>query len=309
MPINDTFEHVRLSGLFTARSPISHIGESVSTTSYLAQDPIVQPDGSLVEVFSYSGNAWRGQLRDLMARRTAQTAGSRLPADSFHLLFSGGRLDQAEKGVDLETARAIRAAVPMLSLLGGGIGSQILCGRLRVFNSYPVCREAIPVLPAHLHAEASRIRYGALTFEREFTRFDDAKREDGRTWLEAAPEPKAKKTGPEQQMRMGAELVAPGARLYTEIHGMNLSRADIGCLVVALEDFAASPCIGGQANRGHGLVSLSYALTGDVTDPDFVLVDENGARLSMQAHEFREEYLAHLAASVDEIRATLKCAA
>lgn len=308
--MNDSahFEHVRLSGLFTTRSPLSHIGESVSTTSYLAQDPVVQPDGSLVEVFSYSGNAWRGQLRDIMARRTAFAAGSRLPADAFHLLFSGGRLDQQEKSVDLEGARAIRAAVPMLSLLGGGIGSQILCGRLRVFNSYPLCREAIPVLPAHLHDEARRIRYGALTFEREFTRFDDAKREDGRTWLHADPEVK-KRSGPEQQMRMGAELIAPGTRLYTEIHGMHLSRVDIGCLVAALEDFAASPCIGGQANRGHGLVSLSYALSGDIADPDFVLVDENGATLSALAHEFREEYLAHLAAAEDEIRVILKCAA
>ena len=312
MTATPRYDHVRLSGTFTLRSPLSHIGESVSTTTYLAQEPIVQPDGTLAEVFSYSGNAWRGQLRDIMARRTAVAVGGRLPVDAFHLLFSGGRIEQ-DKGVDLEGARTIRDAVTMLALLGGGIGSQILCGRLRVFNCYPVCREAIPVLPEELHGDAGRTRYGMLTYEREFTRFDDSRREDGGAHLEQrrddGPATGKKARVAEQQMRMGAELVAPGTRMHTEIHGMHLSRVELGCLALALEDFGRSPCIGGQSNRGHGLVSLAYALSGDAEDQEFVRVDDDGARLSGFAADLRDEYLEHLSTSADAMRAVLNIAA
>lgn len=304
------YETVRLRGVFTARSPISHIGEVVSTTAYLSQDPVVQPDGTVAEVFSYSGNGWRGQLRDIMARRVAEAVGARLPIDTFHLLFSGGRIEQ-DKGVDLDAARTIRAAVPMVSLLGGGIGSQILQGKLRVFNSYPICREAKPVLPARLHAEADTRRYGAMTFEKEFTRRDDGRFDDGRLHLGsgADADSKPKKGKPQSdQMRMGVELVAPGTRLYTEIHGSHLTRVELGCLVAALWDFGMSPCIGGQGSKGHGLVDLRYALAGSVEADPFVEIEDGIVILSDLAKDVLGEFEEHLDEQATSMREVLKCA-
>lgn len=325
----DLIDAVRLRGLFTTRSPLSHIGETVSTTAYLVQDPVVQPDGSVVEVFSYSGNAWRGQLRDIMARRVAEAVGARLPADSFHLLFSGGRIEQ-DKGLDLESARAVRATLPMLGLLGGGIGSQILSGKLRVCNSYPLCQEAIPVLPTTLHEEAAKLHFGTLTFEKEFSRRDDGRFDDGEKHMaqeavaakaskvaagngEMAPandkaRPKPSRKAQADQMRMGVELLAPGAKLFTEIHGWTLTRPELGCLVRALADFASSPFIGGQGNKGHGLVELEYALSGSLTDAEFVRVDRDGVRLSPLAAELMAEYEEHLVTSVAAMKELLKCA-
>lgn len=309
----DTFEHVRLTGTFTLRSPLSHIGESVSTTSYLVQDPIVQPDGTVSEVFSYSGNAWRGQIRDMMARRVAEAAGNRLPLDSFHLLFGGGRLDSQEKTVDLDGARAIRATLPMVALLGGGIGTQLLAGKLRVFNSYPVCREAIPVLPSYLHEKANRIRYGMLTFEKEFSRRDDTRTRDGDDWLAGVPaDEKPKKAGKthEQQLRMGSELVAPGTVLYTEIHANHVSRVELGCLVRAISDFSMSPFIGGQANRGHGLATLAYDLhVGDETDEGCIFAEAGTCQRSPFAADLVSEFMDHMRSSAPEIRAVLRTAA
>lgn len=312
MNANDVFRTIVISGTFTAKSPISHIGESLSTTSYLVQDPIVQPDGSVQDVFSYSGNAWRGQLRDLMARRVAEALGARLPSDAFHLIFSGGRLDMQDRKVDLDGARHMRATVPMIALLGGGIESEILGGRLKVFNSYPVCREAIPVLPRHLHEEAQAIPYSRLTFEKEFSRKDDAKSVHLREFLDG--EVATPKTGKvvADQMRMTSELVAPGTRLHTEIHGSYVSRIELGCLVQALLDFTASPCIGGQANKGHGLVDLHYDIRIDGGAPTLLLGYENHGGhpdASALALELAAEYRAHLNANVAEIRAVLTVAA
>jgi hypothetical protein len=47
---------------------------------------------AIEEVFSYSGNAWRGQLRDLAASYMLDALGSpTLSLDAFHLLSQGGQ--------------------------------------------------------------------------------------------------------------------------------------------------------------------------------------------------------------------------
>lgn len=154
---------VRLDGVFTLLSPLSHIGEAISTTTYLVQEPVLQEDGTLEEVFVYSGNAWRGQLRDCAASYMMDKLGRPdISLDAFHLLFSGGRISGPQK-TDLAQARNFRAAVPMLALWGGGIGNQILSGQLRVGSCYPICREASRILPTALRTE---IPFAGMTFGR-----------------------------------------------------------------------------------------------------------------------------------------------
>lgn len=276
---------VRLWGWFATRSPLSHIGEAISTVAYLAQEPILQPDGSLAEVFVYSGNAWRGHLRDLAAGYMLRKIGDpRLPLESFHLLFAGGRIG-GEQTVNVERARAWRRAIPLVALWGGGVGNQILPGKLRVANAYPVCREALPALLHTDPAEAGCVSYRALTIEKSFSRKDDAKDDRLNGWLGEATEPpplpeqagmfgadeavpsgqsgqKADKRpkAPPEQMRTTVELLIAGTRLETRIDVLGASEVELGCLVSALHEFARSPHIGGQANRGHGLVDLDYTL-------------------------------------------------
>ena len=141
----------KLTGIFTLKSPLSHISESIGTTSYLSQEPILQPDGTSTEVFCYSGNAWRGQLRDLAAMHMLDEIGLKVSRDSFHLLFSGGKIGGDQK-VDIENIKKIRESIPMLALFGGGIGNTIMPGLMRVGNCYPVCLEALPVLPNYYHS-------------------------------------------------------------------------------------------------------------------------------------------------------------
>ena len=298
----------KLCGEFSLRSPLSHIGEAVSTVAYLVQDPVVQPDGTVTEVFCYNGNAWRGQLRDLMARRVADAVGGNLNVNAFHFLFSGGRLDKQEDTLDLAAARSLRAALPMLGLLGGGIGSQLLGGRLRVFGSYPVCQEAIPILPARLHEDADKVSYKALTFEKEFSRRDDGKLEDGDRYMMPVNAPRklnAKGKVMADQMRMTSELVAPGTRLHTELHMAHVNSLEVGCLLLALVDFAEAPCIGGQANRGHGLVNLRYREAG--ADQDLFVLEDGRATLTPEAQAAVDRYTAYLEVARERMLEALAC--
>lgn len=303
--------HYRIHGLFTLRSPLSHIGEAISTHTYLVQEPIIQGDGTVEEVFAYNGNAWRGALRDQAAAYMLDRLdNASVPLDIFHLLFSGGRIG-GDQSIDIAQARRVRAAIPMLSMWGGGIGNQIMAGKLRVSNAYPLCMEAIPVLPERWHSAAALAGYGDITFEKSFSRMDDAKREDMQRYL---PPPTAAgqiegakrktKAGGEvaDQMRMTTELVAPGVRLYSEIDVLDASEIELGALVSAIHAWSRSPHLGGQANKGHGKTSLDYRIIDmdSGKEQDFIRVTGDGpCRLATRATTAKDAYDAHLRALYD----------
>lgn len=304
--------YYRVHGVFTLRSPLSHIGESLSTQTFLIQEPIIQPNGEIEEVFSYNGNAWRGALRDnaasyMLDKLSADgNDNARVPLDMFHLLFTGGRIG-GDQSIDIEQARRIRAAVPMLSMWGGGVGNQIMAGKMRVSNCYPLCAEALPVLPDFWHLDAGRVSYSDMTFDKEFSRMDDTKREDLRVYLPAPDSAgliegstkKKTKSGGEvaDQMRMKSELLAPGARLYSEIDILGASEVELGALVSAIHAWSRSPHLGGQANKGHGKVRLDYRIKDldSGIEHDFVRISGDGScKLAAPAHVAKEAYDQHL---------------
>lgn len=293
----------RILGLFTLRSPLSHIKEVISTFTYLAEESLVQPDGSIEEVFCYSGNAWRGQLRDLAAIYTLERLGApQLPLQSFHLLFSGGNLYQHE--VNINRAREYRRSIPILSLFGGSLSDRILPGKLRVSNAYPLCAEAIVALPPSLHEIAMVRRYREMTMEKVFNRTDDAKNPRFEAFLsgvsDGADEDKKSKDNP-QQMLYHAEALAAGAQLYSEIDLLDVNEVELGVLVAALHMFSRSPHIGGLARVGFGRVELEY----DIMDLDtgarepFIRIGDDSLMVSPLAGESQQSYDQYLRAQYD----------
>lgn len=290
---------VRLVGAAMLRSPLSHIGSTDSTTSWLVQEPVLQPDGSIEEVFCYGGNALRGMLRDSAARYfLAHIGNPTLALDAFHLLFAGGSIGGAQ-AVDIAKARQYRQLIPLVAIFGGGVGTQILPGKLRVQNLYPWCREApAPHWTPPGAPSREQVSYADLTTEKSFSRMDDAKNPRYTPLLESPatgqiallgddgepPTPtkgakgKGKNDGgPPQQMRYTAELLIAGATLTMRIDCGDVTDAELGCLVSAFHEWSASPHLGGQANKGHGLVALELhlvdVLTGE-TQPFLTVADQ-----------------------------------
>ena len=276
--------NVRVLQRFVLLSPLSHIAESIGTDSFLVEEPVLQPDGTVEDVFVYSGNAWRGILRDLMATYMLERLENpTLTLDAFHLLYSGGAIGGPQQ-VDIERARRLRRAIPPLALLGGGVGNQILPGKLRVSNLYPVCREAPAIPGMDEHPLRHAVSYRQLTTEKSHTRRDDSKDPRYQHLLvqpdSALPAPeaaaegqaelplqdeqgkkRAKKPKDEpQQMRFTVELVIPGTQLLGFIDAEDVSDVELGCLVSAYYLFSRSPFIGGQAARGYGHVALETTL-------------------------------------------------
>ncbi len=271
--------NIRLDGKITLLSPLSHIGESSGPDSFLSQDIVIGPDGQPVEAFVYSGNAFRGQLRDLAAiYMTERLGGIVYNPDVFYLLFSGGSLGGAQS-VDIDQARMYRRNVPMLSVFGGGVGNQILTGKLKCGVMYPLVKECQRILPAHMRQNDAP-SWRQWTFEKSFTRMDDAKNENLRKHLndqrmrsilaeaqqatlpgETAPEKKKKKKkeDPPQQMRYTVEMLAAGSVLYQRIDLCDMTDLELGAFVSALVEFSKHSYIGGKSGTGHGLCEIEYA--------------------------------------------------
>lgn len=298
----------RVHGQFKTLSPLSHIGETISTTTYLVEEPILQPDGTIEPVFVYNGNAWRGQCRDLAASYMLEKLGCTVNLESFHLLYSGGRIG-GDQSIDIGQARMMRRAVPMIGIFGGGVGNQILPGKLRFSGSYPVCIEAIPVLPESLHESAEKLSYRQLTMEKSYTRKDDSKNPALTDAVISAMDaplldgPKGKKKDGEAntQMRMTSELVIAGVTLAHTIDCMDVTDVELGALVSALHRFASSPYIGGQGNRGHGRVQYKSWITdmGNNDTKPFVTVTDSLAQLSTPAADAKQQYDQHLKNAYD----------
>jgi hypothetical protein len=143
-------------------SPLAHgaDGKAGNATLFRRID-VLATNGAHMTLPYYSGNAVRGQMRDLLADHFLHALG--LPADRskpavalwfFYALYSGGALEEKSDATKAlkkqlgdngslraEGIRAFRDNLPALSLLGCALGNRVLPGHVQVADLRPVCRE------------------------------------------------------------------------------------------------------------------------------------------------------------------------
>lgn len=306
-----TEKSYRIDGLYTLLAPMSHIGESHSTDSYLSTVTVIGPDRKPVECAQYSGNAMRGVLRDKGAEYLLNKLGQlRVPLPAFHLLFSGGSIG-GDQSIDTDQARAIRAMMPHVSIFGGGVGNQILDGKLRIGPLWPICYEAQRFIPAKYQTDTP-ISWRQMTTEQSFTRRDDGKSENLRKYIadesqlaiegDVSEKGEKKKKDPPTQMRYTVEALAPGAQLYGRMDIGPLSEVELGAFVAAIVEWAKHPYIGGKSGVGYGLVDAEFRITPeDGEEQPFISVNsDTHYSLSAPAQKAKEAYDQHLKSIYDQ---------
>lgn len=257
-------KHVILEGAIKLLAPLSHIGESSGTESFLNTITVLDAKAEPAEVFIYSGNAFRGLMRDLAAEYMMDKLSiDKLELDTFYMFFSGGAIG-GDQCIDIDQARRYRATIPMFSLFGGGVGNQLMGGKIQIGTLYPICQECSNILPQAVRNNGASWRQ-FLTGQ-SYTRTDDAKNERLRERFLAQDEvpalpagEKAKADRKPQQMRYRQELMAPGAQFYQRIDFQHVTDVELGVFVSALHEFRKHPYLGGQNRIGHGLCELTYA--------------------------------------------------
>lgn len=307
-----------LSGVLTALSSIIHSGgESLGITTKLRREKFVQPDGSVEEVPVLSGNGIRGRLRDLgMAhccralgygvRDDGRVDGLSMPA--FYFLFSGGSLTKGDgaKAIDLTYVRTLREAIPLVSVFGGAVGSQLLPGKLKVDKAYPICAETSHLLPEAYRTTAPVSIWEWLQ-EEMYTRKDDEKNEHLRALL--APDTRLALEGglsaqsltkaeTPQQMMYYVESFAAGSRFYWRVLLDDVTDVEFEAFLVCLAEFSRVPYLGGRSAAGLGHVSMQLDQWRRIDSRVTPIGDAIDTPIGTK-------YAQHLAARKDEIRAML----
>lgn len=303
--ISEQVKTYRLDGEIRMLAPLSHIGESHGTDSYLAEQVVIGPDGQPQEVFVYSGNAFRGMMRDCGVRYLLDRLGGlQVPVEIFHLLFSGGSLG-SRTFVDIEQARMYRRLLPLFSILGGGTGNQIISGKLRVGQLYPVTEECRRILPEKYRKKTELPSWRQWTIDVSLIRKDDSKDERLRKYLLGAGQeqkpmlettsdkPASKEKEPAQQMRYTVECLAPGAVLYQRIELVDVTELELGAWVSCLAKWSQSPYLGGKSNIGFGLCEASwqYIIPGEDEEwKPFVAIKDGRCLMSPMPQQAMETY-------------------
>lgn len=267
-------------------SSLSHIGESNGPDSFLNTQSIVK-NGKIEEVFVYSGNAIRGILRDSGAKYLL--GGKKVSNDIFYLLFSGGNI-AGEQKTNIKLAGEIKQKYPFISLFGGGIGTALLSGILKVSDAYPICQECSEIVPEK-YLDRCTLNWGQLSSDRSYTRMDDTKNNKLQKFMETEEQKEKKKGEASTQMRYNVEVLNAGSELWSQILLEEPTESEIGCLISCFVEFFKYPFIGGKSNVGMGRFQADSTLD----DVKFISIDKDGKiNLSDQAKRYLSVYDNHI---------------
>jgi len=187
-----------------------------------------------------SGNSIRGIIRRLGMHDFIDKIGiTKISKDNYHILFTGGVLDESTMYEDIEKREKLIAMCPIIGVLGAAIGNMTIEGMVSVGMAYPVCRELGT-------GKLSFWEYLDTIFQ---TRSDSSKTEKEIEIVGEHEEP--------DQMKYEYEVFSPGTIFN---HGFRMF--DFNPLLVStfwhlLFLFKENPFIGGMRAVGNAEIDLS----------------------------------------------------
>lgn len=252
----------------TLLSPLAHGSDDKAGNATLFRRCQARArNGGLLRLPYYSGNALRGQMRDLLADDLCQAL--ELPRGSmapwfFHALYAGGALESASgksgkatgsvpskdalaklgervnSTTDLAGANQLRTMLPMLSVLGVAIGTQLYTGKVEVSDAFPRCRQTG-------HADA-RSADDMLAWEYLTRRDDDESHADGEHHGMIAT----------HEILQAGVVMDAGVSLRPNVRAAEHS-PERSCVEHGIKLLADRGVLGGNSRRGWGRVNIHCA--------------------------------------------------
>jgi CRISPR type IV-associated protein Csf2 len=265
----------------------------------------------------------RGLLRDLVHSNLCQALGfgedgNGLTLPAFHFLFSGGGLNAASNGLDIDYYKRLRNLLPTVSVFGGGVGNALLPGKLCCGALILVCAENAGRLP-EMYRESAATGQSCWTFLQEEmnTRKDDSKNPQRQSLLtamdrlmleESERAKKAKRdagddvagaTGAATQMMYTTETLIAGSIFSWRLVLRDVTDVEFEAFMVALAELAKHPYLGGKSGTGHGQVQMEMP---DWRELGVALAPTDSAVASPLGRLYSE----HLKANAASIRQVLR---
>ena len=252
----------------TCETPLVHgaDGKAGNATLFRRID-VLATNGAHMVLPYYSGNAVRGQMRDLLADHFLTSLG--LLADRskpsialwfFYALYSGGALEDksdARKAlkkslgdngaIRSDGIRVFRDMFPCLSLLGCALGNRVLPGHVQFADLRPVCAEwgsgTVPV--------AELLTWEYLTRREDY---EDHIKHHG--------------------MIVNTEVLCSGAELEGGVDvDACIPKIELSALGCGLRLLVERGMLGAENRRGLGRVRLDISNAPDATDYETWIVD------------------------------------
>lgn len=266
---------MRIDIRYTMTAPLSHIGETASTGAYF--NMIKTTSGRLPVI---TGNSIRGQIRDAGASELLNRLGEKVDKEVFHVLYSGGNVSATMKD-DVGRAAAVRGRFPLISVLGGALGTMIMAGKLICGFAYPVCKETADML-----GTLSDTSWHDMIDEIEFTRMDDAKNDKLASHILNADEEATGQAS--QQMRYSVQYIAPFTQFIQRMTLLpGTTETEVGALLSALEYWwRSAPRLGGMSAKGFGLFDAEATVDGN----RILRVEDGAVTVSDEAMRMIELY-------------------
>jgi len=229
-------------GTWTAMTPITHgSDENYGMEQRLRTLKMKTPNG-VEDIPVISGNALRGQMRDLLSQHYLETLGVEVGDTLSNALYSGGALKKgtSNRKIKRKTIKAVRKNIPFISVLGTALESQMIRGKLSMGMLIPIASET---------EEYTGINSDMSVFERVdetyYTRVDD--REGGRMEDED-----------KQQMKYVVQVFSPGTEFSHEFNLEDTTHLEQSAVYKGFELLEENPRIGGMKGKGHGKVKWDY---------------------------------------------------
>jgi len=235
------------SGTATARSSISHGGETRGTISMLRREAIIQPDGSTALVPIISGNNLRGRLRRVgeeLLRDVLAYEGILTPATA-HALRSGGALAKtSSEPLSGSRLATLRRLIPQLGVFGAAAGGRIIDGCLQVGKLIPHLVET-----QHITGQPSTATGFDIVQVESYSHADEANDHDN-------PAEPGCDVGDSQQMLFRIETFKAGLVFDCQVHLQRPTDLEAAFFADVLATYSQRALIGGRSAIGHGHLSL-----------------------------------------------------
>lgn len=233
-------------------SPLSHGSDTKAGNATLFRRMQVLSDtNSILNLPFYSGNAIRGEMRDILADHFLQAlkiknnrSNPKIALWFFHSLYAGGSLEEDSKAakalgaqlgangtIKAEGVYKFRDTLPALSMLGCALGNRILPGRVQFSDYRPECLEwGNGNIPA-----SQLMEWTYLTRREDFEGHED---------------------GENKSMIANSECLRPGVVLHGGIdidnHISDIEKSALGCGLNLL----MNKNIGAESRRGFGKIKM-----------------------------------------------------
>lgn len=236
-------------------SPLAHGSDTKAGNATLFRRmQVLSTTGQTLLLPFYAGNAFRGQMRDLLADHFLKSLGfepskTKPPCNLwfFHTLYAGGALEEnsaqakalGEKTGKSGAAKAgglteFRDMIPCLSLLGCALGNRVISGRINCGDYRPECRE---------WGNDTDISAGSLFEWIYLTRREDHENHE---------------KGDNSSMIANCEVLKAGTVMHGGIDlSLHMTEIEISCLGMGLKLMQEKGYIGAENRRGTGQVRIA----------------------------------------------------